>query len=563
MFKFIFILLLSSMVFGDSVVLSPNMSMPVPVVGSSPGPDWANDINASLSIVDSHNHSSGQGVQINPDGLNISSDLTFQDNNITNPRSVRFFAQSSPLSSSADLGALYESGVDLYYNDGAGNHIRITQGGNVTGATGTITGLPSGTASASYAAGTFTFQSATSTPATMAVGPLVIGNQVASSKTVTLSPNNSAGSNYSLLFPTGLPASLNYMTLDSSGNISYNTSGFTGTGGVVLSTSPVITTPTIQGGTLLLDNGSAASPSLAFTNSAATGLYRSGANILGFTNGGVNSGLLDASFQWTLGSSGSAPASVHSLYGGLNLENTHGFFAGHNSYIGATNARNLDRYDSTQSGVALGFDSSATASNNIFNVFTNAPGDSITTTATAALSIASNGNTTIGKSGGTTTHIANGNLSVTGSITAGTIAAGTTVTAPSGIVFPSATMVDFNEGTWTPSYANFAGVITNVTGSTGRFVRTGNTVSCTIIISITWSGTGIGSFTNSLPIAPTNNFSSVNQLAGIAMGGVPDSYGSIIANTPGSKLASTEMRQTISSGTESLSVLTFSYIIND
>lgn len=43
---------------------SPNMGMPVPVVGTDPGPDWANNINACLSIIDSHNHSTGQGAPV-------------------------------------------------------------------------------------------------------------------------------------------------------------------------------------------------------------------------------------------------------------------------------------------------------------------------------------------------------------------------------------------------------------------------------------------------------------------------------------------------------------------
>lgn len=218
---------------------SPNMGMPVPVVSVDPGPDWANNINASLSIIDSHNHSSGQGVQIGPSGININADLPLNNNNLTTARTVRFQSQLSPISAaSPDLGCLYESGVDLYYNDGSGNQIRITSGGSVAGSTGTITGLPSGTAGASFAAGTFTFQSATSTPATMNVGPLVVGNQVTSSNTVTIAPNASIASNYNFTLPASLPAASNYMTLDNSGNVSYNTAGSTGTGAVVLATSP-------------------------------------------------------------------------------------------------------------------------------------------------------------------------------------------------------------------------------------------------------------------------------------------------------------------------------------
>lgn len=200
---------------------SPNMNLPIPVVGVDPGPDWANNINASLGIIDSHNHSTGQGVPINPTGMNINSDLTFQSNNGTNFRSVRFTPQSSVLTNAADIGCLYESGVDLYYNDGAGNNVRITQSGSVTGSSGTITGLPSGTASAAYSAGTFTFQSATSTPAALSVGPVTIGPQTASPNEITLNAAASMPANYGLTFPAAAPTGSQTLSSDSSGNLSW------------------------------------------------------------------------------------------------------------------------------------------------------------------------------------------------------------------------------------------------------------------------------------------------------------------------------------------------------
>ena len=203
------------------VIISPNMSLPVPVVSQEPGPQWAADINASLSILDGHNHSPGSGVQITPAGLNINTDLPINSNNLTLARSVRFSPQLSPLSLGSDIGCLYESGVDLYYNDGAGNQVRITQSGAVTGATGTITGLPSGTASASYSAGTFTFQSATSTPANLAVGPISIGLNIANSKTVTISSTAGQASNYSLFLPAAAPATNQIMVSDNSGNLTW------------------------------------------------------------------------------------------------------------------------------------------------------------------------------------------------------------------------------------------------------------------------------------------------------------------------------------------------------
>ena len=90
----------------SNTTISPNMGLPVPVVGTDPGPDWANNINACLSVIDQHNHTSGQGVPIPSAGLNINSDLPFNNNNGISYRSVRFFSQGAPIpASSPDLDA--------------------------------------------------------------------------------------------------------------------------------------------------------------------------------------------------------------------------------------------------------------------------------------------------------------------------------------------------------------------------------------------------------------------------------------------------------------------------
>src|SRR5262245_57542835 len=76
---------------------SPNMGLTVPVSGTTPCPDWADYLNNSLNIIDQHNHSSGQGVQIQPNGLDISSDLTFQENSATDLKQTLFTPQAAVL----------------------------------------------------------------------------------------------------------------------------------------------------------------------------------------------------------------------------------------------------------------------------------------------------------------------------------------------------------------------------------------------------------------------------------------------------------------------------------
>lgn len=201
--------------------ISPNMNLPIPQVGVDPGPDWALNINSSLTLIDNHNHSAGYGVQINPAGININSDLPFNGNDATILRSTRFQLQSAPITGAApDLACLYASGVDLYFNDANGNQIQITSNGGIAGSPGSISNLTS-PASASYVAAnsTFVWQSAANTAATMDMRSIILRNSSANSKGLTLNPPAAMGANYSLTLPS-LPGTQSFMTLDAAGNMS-------------------------------------------------------------------------------------------------------------------------------------------------------------------------------------------------------------------------------------------------------------------------------------------------------------------------------------------------------
>lgn len=196
------------------------MSLPVPVVSVDPGPDWATNVNNCLTIIDAHDHSAGYGVQVTPAGLNINADLSIGSNNLTNTRSLRFISQITPIAGVADLGCLYESGVDLYYNDANGVQIRLTQSGAVAGTPGSIANLVS-PASATYVSAnqTFVWQSDVLTPANLDAASIILRNLTASSKGLTLSPPASMGADYTLTLPT-LPGSTLPVSLNSSGAFS-------------------------------------------------------------------------------------------------------------------------------------------------------------------------------------------------------------------------------------------------------------------------------------------------------------------------------------------------------
>lgn len=197
-------------------IISPNMQLVIPGVGTEAGPTYATDVNNSLTIIDSHNHSPGSGVQITPSGLNINSTLEMNINILNNIGSLGFAFVSTPTANRS----LYVASSDLYFVDGTGNNIRVTSGGAVNA---TSSGISSGTASASFSVGTLVVTSNTSIPGNIQAGSLVMGLPSATTHFLTLSPPSTVlSTDYTLTLPS-LPAQTNVMTLDSSGNMSSTT----------------------------------------------------------------------------------------------------------------------------------------------------------------------------------------------------------------------------------------------------------------------------------------------------------------------------------------------------
>lgn len=199
-------------------IISPNMSLTIPTVGSQPGPDYAFNVNASLTLIDQHDHSPGRGVQITPAGMNINTTFDVQSNNVININDLVFTAQSS----SSTLQALYvapgtESPAinDLFFNDGSGNIIQITAAGTVNATIGSLPGE-------SYAAGTFFWKQGTgsTTPANFDIGSITLRPNIAATTFgVTLTPPAGISSSYSVALPA-LPISSNkIMSMDTSGNM--------------------------------------------------------------------------------------------------------------------------------------------------------------------------------------------------------------------------------------------------------------------------------------------------------------------------------------------------------
>jgi len=177
---------------------------------------WETNLNASLSTLDQHNHTPGRGVTIPPAGLNINSALTFQNNPATALQATVY----TPQSAFTTLNALFV-GTDgnLYFNDGVGDaSIQMTSGGSVNA---TSSGIVSGSATAAFVSSVLVVNAATNTPANIQVGSVLLGNNSAGSKFVTLSPPSSMPTNYGLVLPS-IPSAESILSVDTSGNIVTN-----------------------------------------------------------------------------------------------------------------------------------------------------------------------------------------------------------------------------------------------------------------------------------------------------------------------------------------------------
>lgn len=292
--------------------VTPNMSLTEPTVGGTLSPSWALILNANFTTLDQHNHAPGSGVPITPAGLNISSDLSFLQNNATNLRTARFSPISLGSLTGADTDCILVSGVDFYVVDGNGNQIRLTQSGGIAGTPGSISGLAS-PASATYVAltDTFVWQSGSNIAANMDAATYILrypstGYPSPSGDYIALQAPSSLASGFAITFPAALPSVNSFLTINSAGQLSTSTAvapnqvissscgNFEAIGGIFVAVTNLSVTITTSGNPVkveLIPDNSNASADIALSTiatglgAAAFGIFRDGSQInqMGYT----------------------------------------------------------------------------------------------------------------------------------------------------------------------------------------------------------------------------------------------------------------------------------------
>jgi C1q domain len=196
-------------------IITPNMNLLEPTVGLEAGPQYASDINASLTLIDQHDHSTGKGVQITPAGININAPLPFNDEPATGLEYSSYVAQASATSVVQALSIAPVSSInELWYTDSNGTQTQITSNGQVNVVASSIPGE-------SYAAGTFiwtqTQSSLPTRPANFDIGSVTIRPTVdGTTNGVTLSPPSAISSQYSINLPA-LPGVTSFLSISAAG----------------------------------------------------------------------------------------------------------------------------------------------------------------------------------------------------------------------------------------------------------------------------------------------------------------------------------------------------------
>jgi microcystin-dependent protein len=116
-----------------------NLTLPTPSV--TEGPDYAEQLNTALEVVDEHDHSAGKGTPIPTAGIEIDADLDFDDNKLTAVQAVNFEDQDANLSA-ANVQSLHTVDGDLWFNNSSGTPVQITQGSSIASASSPL--VPSG-----------------------------------------------------------------------------------------------------------------------------------------------------------------------------------------------------------------------------------------------------------------------------------------------------------------------------------------------------------------------------------------------------------------------------------
>lgn len=204
----------------------PNMSIVLPALGGDAG-TWDDKINAALSLIDPHDHSSGKGVQVPSAGIGINADLSFAGFTITSLGKIAFTAIAAPSSGSKNL-FVNSADNELYWRTNGGTNVKLTNGASInTSLVGGIVGdYASVGAEVAYddANDRYTFKQQSTKPwaRIMCGGVQIAEFNTTESVFVRLVCNAALAASYDLTFAAALPGSTSIVQVSSAGALTYS-----------------------------------------------------------------------------------------------------------------------------------------------------------------------------------------------------------------------------------------------------------------------------------------------------------------------------------------------------
>lgn len=114
------------------------MNLTLPTVSTTLGPTWATQLNTALEVADAHDHTSGKGKPVPTAGIDINAALDFNEYKATGLLAAQFEDQEATLTGASYASSTYSVDGDLYYTNGAGNAVQITDGGALLAVAGAV-----------------------------------------------------------------------------------------------------------------------------------------------------------------------------------------------------------------------------------------------------------------------------------------------------------------------------------------------------------------------------------------------------------------------------------------
>lgn len=113
------------------MALTSFMNLDLPEVLQTLGPEWAQDINDAFERVDEHDHSSGKGVKVKANGLDLNDNINFQNFKAYNLLSTQYRNNTATLTGASNANSVSVTNGNLYFTNSAGLSVQLTSGGSI------------------------------------------------------------------------------------------------------------------------------------------------------------------------------------------------------------------------------------------------------------------------------------------------------------------------------------------------------------------------------------------------------------------------------------------------